>query len=79
MQKIGTLHNNFFFEKDLSQKFHLIFHVKILIDLKQNQQIRLTIKFNANVKIVPRQPFSTHQHFVHGLSEFLPVVTSLPA
>jgi hypothetical protein len=34
MKKIDTLHNNFFWEND---KFYLIFNVKILIDLKENQ------------------------------------------
>jgi hypothetical protein len=38
MKKIDTLHNNFF-EKmtHFTKKFNLIFNVKILIDLKQNQ------------------------------------------
>jgi hypothetical protein len=45
----------------LIQKFHLIFNVKILINLK----LKLTIKCNANVEIVPRQPVGTHRHFVH--------------
>jgi hypothetical protein len=51
----------------LLQKFNLIFKVKILIDLKTktNEHLRLTIKFNANVEIIPRQPFGTHRHFVH--------------
>jgi hypothetical protein len=48
------------------QKFNLIFIVNILIDLtKTNKHLRLTIKFNANVEIASRQPFSTYRHFVH--------------
>jgi hypothetical protein len=39
MKKIGTLYNNFFFEKmaNFILKINFIFNVKILIDLKQIQ------------------------------------------
>jgi hypothetical protein len=38
MKKIDTLHNNFFENiQILLKKFNLIFNVKTLIDLKQNQ------------------------------------------
>jgi hypothetical protein len=70
MKKSGTLHNNFFLRKwqILLKKINLIFNVKILIDLKQihtNNHLRLTIKFNANVEIIPCQPFGTYRYFVH--------------
>jgi hypothetical protein len=51
----------------LLKKINLIFNVKILIDLQinTNNHLRLTIKFNANVEIIPCQPFGTYRHFVH--------------
>jgi hypothetical protein len=51
----------------LLQKFNLIFDIIFFYwpQTKTNNHLRLLIKFNANVEIIPRQPFGTHRQFVH--------------